>query len=313
MSKEGALRALTGIASGNPVTNGSLITGQIPTPGLSEADVSTETAETPKVERPGLDSDRFAAFAKKEAKLQRERDEWKAQIQRERAEVDELKKKLQDPYDKIQAFEALRAQDPIAALKKIGFSETDIFNFMAGAEKKEPTTAELAAQAAQEEIKKFREEQQAAASELQKQGDEKLVKDHKASIAKTIADNKETYEFVAFHGAAAQELVENYITEVLTAENVLISPKEAIEAIEKYYEDDYNEMKALKKLQPKADIAPEVKVEPARTRTVEPPKAAPQPKTLTNKVSATAAAAIPRKETSEQKRQRLMDRLRNGA
>lgn len=302
MSKEGALKALTGIAGSGAVPNGSLVTGEIPkTPGLA---VATEV----KPEEPAaLDSDRFAVLAKKEAKVQREREA----LAKEKQEIDELKAKLKDPYDKIQAFEALKAKDPIAALKEIGFTETDIFNFMAGAEKKEPTTAELAAAAAKEEINRFKEEQTSAAKELQRTRDEKIVKDHKANVAKTIEDNKETYEYVAFHGPVAQELVENVILEVLEKEGKLIPTKEALELVEGWYEENDKAMSSLKKRQPKVEEVP-VKVEPARTRTVEAPKSQPQ-KTLTNRVSATAASSIPRSESREQKKQRLMDALRSGA
>ncbi len=316
MSKESAMAALTGVA--NPVVNHSIITGElpkngaVPNPALDlEAPVQNQAVKTV------LDSDAAAIMARKEAKFVRERNEWNKKRETEQAEIEDLKKKLKDPYDKIQAFEAKRKENPIEALKEIGFSETEIFNFLSSQEKKEPTTDEIARTAAQEELAKFKEEQAKLTSDAQKSRDETVISKFKSSIKESISAGKDKYEYLAFNGPLAEELVYDTVNEILKDTGELIDLKEALELVENYYEEQDKAMAQIKKRQVSSQSpgqAPsDVKKEPERTRTITPP---PQPnppaKTLTNKLSPSSSSMVKRQETSEQKKARLIDALKRG-
>ena len=115
MSKETALAAMTG----------------------QTAPVAAPQTPPPEAQKP-VESDRFAVLASKEAKLQKEREAVKA----EKLAVDTLKAELSKYKGEIDEFETLKKTDKIAALKKIGFTEEDILNFVAGKEEPTPPTME---------------------------------------------------------------------------------------------------------------------------------------------------------------------------
>lgn len=319
MSKASAMSLATGQPTNN--VNPSLITGamnDVPretngtSPGLAPTDPPVNT---------GIDSDRFAKLAKKEAEIQKERNEWKVTAAKERAEIEELKKKLKDPYDKIQAFQALKAKDPVAALKEIDFTETDIFNFLANQEKpKEPTIEEIAKAAAGEELGKYKEEQAKIANDAQRAREQGLITQYSTQIGDAIKANPDKYEYANYYGESAKELAMEFATENVKLNGELLTPDQIAEAVEEYYEEQDKAMSVIKKRAPRtAEIeaskeAPFTRT-PVRTRTLSPqagqPAAAPM-KTLTNKVTATAASTITRRETHEQKRERLINALRTG-
>lgn len=318
MSKEAAMA----LATGQPVNNvnPSLITGSmngvttsdpgIGSPGLTPVEVAT-----------GIDSDRFAMLAKKEAKVQRERDEWKATMAKERAEIEDLKAKLRTPYEKIQAFEALRAKDPIAALKEIGFSETDIFNYLAGQEKKEPTVEEIAEQVADKKLSTYKEEQAKVADDARKVREQGLVSQYSTQIASAITASPEKYEYANYYGEAAKELALEFATENVKLNGELLSPEEIAQAVEDYYEEQDKAMSVIKKRNPPSANEEKLTAEqqytktPVRTRTMAAKAGEPAPapmKTLTNRVTATAASTITRRETHEQKKERIIAALKSG-
>src|SRR5580658_1141547 len=106
---------------------------QAPTATTQAGVASTEVTET-------VDSRRLALFAKKEAQMQREREAFQKtqeEFKKQREQVDVVQKRAKE-------FDDLRDKDPIAALKLLGFSEADIFNFMAQGEKTEPSAEEIA-------------------------------------------------------------------------------------------------------------------------------------------------------------------------
>lgn len=313
MSRESAMSMLNGASSG--VVTPPLVPQVSPMPE-PKTEAATEVPKTEAVTT-AIDSDRFAMLAKKEAKVQKEREEWKAQVAKERAEIEELKTKLKTPYEKIQAFEALKAKDPIAALKEIGFTETDIFNFMAGQEKKEPTTEELARAAAAEEVNKFKQEQAKVAAELQKSRETALLSSYTDNISNAIKKNPDKYEYANYFGEEAKELGLEFARECVKANQEPPTPEEVAEAVEEYYEEQDKAMSALKKRQPKVEVkAPSesdrmFKKEPERTRTLTDTTGKPL-KTLTNKATATVASTVTRKETHEQKKERLIAALKAG-
>ena len=308
MSKESAMTLAT-----------SAVTEAVPT------EVTTPPSTTPVDEPAKLDSDRFAAVARQEARIVKERLELKKQL----AEAQELKSKLQDPYDKIQRFEQLRAKDPIAAMKEIGFTETDIFNFMANKEEpKEPSAAEIAAKVATDELNKYKLEQKKLAEEAQFAQDKAAIDRYKKGVAEQIEREKDKYEYTAFYGAEAQDLIFDTIKELVT-KGVKWDLKSVLDDVEWYYEEEDKAKNVLKKRQSngqptaqpsgqeplKAEVKPGLNA-PVRTRSVTSAQdiVTPAPKTLTNKIAPTATATMAtRNETREQKRARLIEALRTGA
>ncbi len=299
MSKDAALAML----SGNPEakTAPGLITQDMPNPEALPKDPVTP-------EKVQLESDRFAKLAAREAALVKEREATKA----EKLEFEKQKESLKKVQTDIAEFEELKKTDKIAALKKIGFSEEDIFNFMAGKEEpKEKTPAELASEAAQVEVQKMRDELKTEAEKLEQARTDKAIKAYKAEITNQITKEAEKYEFCAHNGALAEEIIYETILGFMNDDKDLTPQdalKEAIEAVEKMYETEYEQLKTLKKLQPKVIDVP---VEAAKEK----PKPMldhrkPTP-TLTNKATPTIASQVPVKETKQQKRERLENALRN--
>lgn len=331
MSKESAMALMTGQPTNN--VNPSLVTGAMPTTevasqesGLSPGlDVPQESA--PILEAKGIDSDRFAALAKKEAaRLQKEK-EWEAKKAKEYAELEDSKGKIKDFYEKAKTFEEKRAQGQLVeAFKAVGLTDTEIFNMLVeiGEGKKPPTPEEIARTAAQEELAKFEEKQTKAAEEARKAKEQTLVSQYTTQISNAISKNPEKYEYANYYGEAAKELAMEFATANAKMNDELLSPEEIAQAVEEYYEEQDKLMAAAIKKRNPPQTGAEQKVEAAdrnfvkkveRTRTLAPQAGQPLPppmKTLTNKIAATAASTITRKETFEQKKERLIASLKNG-
>lgn len=318
MSKEAALSMMTG----QPVTqvNPSLVIGEIPP-------ISAEEIALPPPA--GLDSDRFARLAAREAKLVKEREALKLEQQSfktEQQKTYEARTKYDEIIGKANKFEELKEKDVVEALKHIGLSDTQIFNLMANREEpKPPTPEELSAQAAlaaQTEIKKFQDEQALKADKEAKERDERAINGFRKAIGESITKEAEKYEYCAHYGQIAEDLVYETILNIMSddqKEGVTTAPhdamKEAIELVENFYENEDKAMSKIKKRQPKETAAPEpeTKTQPTRTRTVE-AKAPTKPiPTLTNKATATVASTVTGKETPAQKRERLENWLRTGS
>lgn len=280
---------------------------------------TTEAAPTAEAPTPSIlqvDSDRFAKLAAREAKFVKEREQFKSEQQK----LYELKNQLTPVKEQYDKFIALKDKDPVAALKDIGFSETDIFNFMAA--KEEPTPEEKAiraAEAAAEAKIKAHEDRLAAekAREL-KERDDRAIGGFKEGIGNAIKKDAEKYEFCAFKGDEAEGIVYETVLEIMKEDKEIPPHKamqEALELTEKYYREEDEEMgKKLKSRQPKVESAPVVEDKnPKRVRTPEAPKAPMKPvATLTNRATPTVASTVPKTETAQQKRARLENWLRSG-
>lgn len=281
--------------------------------------VETPTPEAPKA----LDSEKFAAFAKKEADYVKRQE----QLKREREEVAAEREKLRPLHEQYQKYQEMKVKDPIEAMKMMGFTETDIINYLAAQDKPEPTSEEKAAQAASkaadERIQAFEEAQAKKVEQERKVQDTKVIQGFKSQLSKVIEADKEKFEYCSYHGAAAEELAYEFLREVVkeSGGKEAITPQEAIEMVEEYYEEQDKLMSSLKKRQPKeASVIKEDKTI-ERTRTVTPADpTSPQPKppiqrtrTLTNAATATSNSIRQRgPETREEKRERLMEALRTG-
>ncbi len=306
MSKETAMSMMTGETS--PQVNPSLITGAIPT-------TEGEIVEPPPVDT-GIDSDRFARIAAREEKFKKEREEFKLEQQR----IYEEKEKLKSVQQKITEYEELKKTDPIAALKYLGYSEADLFNYMAG--KEEPTPeqkyADAAAKAADEKIKTWEQQQADKAAKELAERDDQAIKGYKASIGGTIQKETEKYEYCAHYGPIAEELVYDTVLKIIKEDPELAPHQamvEALELVENFYEQEDKAMSSLKKRQPKVE-APKEEVkpaQPARSRTVQTPVPVKSAPPLTNRAAPTAASIKTGKETPSQKRERLENWLRTGS
>lgn len=301
--------------TGNPdvQVNHSIITGEVPAAAEPNPSLNTEANPQGAQVKTKLDSDREAMIARSAAKAQREREELKKERESFKAEQEQARELIR----KANAFEEKRkAKDYFGAFSEVGLSETEIFNLIAesATPKAEPTVADLARQIAQEEVGKLKTEQLTAAQEAEKVRFQGLITQFKTNIKSEIDKQKETYEYVAFNGPMAEELVFDTVSKVLEDTGELIDVKEALALVEGYYEEQDKAMSVLKKRQPK-EVVPRETKEPERTRTLagQPGLQTPNtaPKTLTHKVAPTSGSAI-RRETGEQKKQRLIAALKNG-
>ena len=299
----------------------NLLSPEAVSPGLqavADAPVESEAPkqEVAKPEAPSeLDSTRFARLAKQEAELVKQKREIAAE-----------KEKLKPIWEKIQSFEEKKKTNPIEAIKELGFSETDIFNFMAAQEHKDLTPEEkvaAAAKAASEQaIKEFKDEQKSAQEKIEQERNDKLIAKFKSEMTKAVESNKEKYEYCAYFGAEAQELAYEYVKQVVADSNGTDIPtaEEAMQAVEEHYEEQDKAMSVLKKRKPVEAPAAEAAKEETRIKTVTTPPGSTPPKpavqrsrTLSNDATATTAAAAlhKRNETRSEKKDRLANMLRN--
>lgn len=311
MSKEAALTMLTGQPVTAPV-NPSLVTGEIPKVEASqtaEAPTIAETApsETTSAEPTNLDAGRLAIFTKKEAALRKEREEFK----KERESYLNEKKQVDEFLKRVSQFDEIAKSDKMAALKLIGWSDEDILNIIAQAEETPKDPIEEARKIAAEETKKLRDELAKEKADLETQKNQQVIAKLRTDIKDTIAANAEKYEIAAWRGAEAHEQVYEVIVENLKENNELLSVDEALAIVEEYYEEEAKQIQALKKFQAQTQQAepPKLNGEAPKSNTPQPQS---KPKTLTNAATATSTAAIPRRETPAEKKERLVRALMNG-
>lgn len=275
MSKESALAA----AQSAPIA-------PIPEKVVTEAAVPVAPAE--------MQSSVFAKLAAKEAKLVKDREEFKAQ--QEQASM---------VLKMAEEFEDLKKTDRLAALKKLGFSDNDLFEVMATNETKpEETIEEKVAKATKSQLDEYAKSQEQKQAETQQKQNEEIIARHRASITKVYETDKDKYVLSNHYGEAATQLAYDLTVEVLQKEGKVISAQEAADLVEGYYNDHYATLSSLK--------APKV-VEPAPgTEVVQFSAKKPESKTLTNNVVASSAALASRalnRETRDQKRERLIKQL----
>lgn len=320
MSKASALEMATGIAPTQ--VNPSLHTGEATTglsPGLSEAPPIATEAKAPTE----TEEQRFERFAQRETKLQQERELAKKELAEARAE----KEKVRHINEQVQRFTELKAKDPIAAFKELGFTETDFVNWAAEQNKEltpEEKMAKVAEQTASEKLEAYKKEQAEKEAKVEQERDQRVVSGFKQNIGKFILENSEKYEAITYQGEPAQEIIyQAVLDEIKKNPNGEKDPytiaKEVTEIYEEYLSEDFLEMAKLKKHQDKikalvtpAEPPKEVKAKHERVRTLDQP---PQKKipSLSNATTATVASvATQKKETPSEKRERLINALRNG-
>jgi hypothetical protein len=276
-------------------------TATIPT-GTNEAVAVAAAPETPATEAAApaatskeIDSARFARLAKREAELQAIREQVKKDQQQ-----------AQDVLRKAKEFDEMKKSDPVSALKAIGFTETDIINFLSDGQEVEQTPEQKAAAAAQAEIKKFEEKQAQKAKEEQTRQDQQLITNLRKRIGQTITSDADNLEFCSFMGAEAETLVYELMATDLrerrkTDANATLMPiADAAKEVESYLEGYYKGMaNKVKKLNPQEATPPAAAAPPPASS-----------RTISNRATATAASTIPKAETMSEKRQRLINMIK---
>lgn len=289
MSRETAFQLFTGAAA-----------PEIPRTLL---DTSSEvTTEAPKEQATGkedINASRIAILAKKEAAIQKDREAFK----KEREEFIAKQKEADEYIRRGRDFDDLAKKDKIAALKQIGWSDTDIINVMAESETKEPTTEELATRAAQSETQKLRDELKAASEKAEKDQNDRLVQSLHSEISTEIKTKAEQLKYCAFEGKAAEEQAYQFIVDTLKESGELLTATEAVEMTNSLYEE---RAKALAKVMGWQEAAPAVEAPPTG-RSRAPISNVPEKKDL----------VIPppppgRRETSSEKRDRLIQAIKTG-
>ncbi|CAN5950592.1 unnamed protein product [Sphagnum jensenii] len=272
-----------------------------PVKGITEAIKD----ESPKE----LESTRFTHLAKKESELQRQREEFK----REREEILAEKEKLKPIHEKLSKFEELKKTDPVAAIKLLEFSESDLFNFIS-AQEDTSTPEEKARKAAADEIRKFQEEQSKKEADLTEKQNAQIISDFKDRVSKAMSADKEKYELSNIPGyeKESQELAFEFTKECIQKGEEAPTAQECADHVEEfwktYWEEKRELMKNIKKLTPQ-EAAVEAKQKIDQLKAEVSPM--PASKTLNNKMTASSASAIDkRSETRDQKRERLMAALR---
>jgi hypothetical protein len=297
MSREAAIASITGTPA--PVT-------------------PPVTAVPPAVQAQPNTSDAFAQLSRKEAAIVKER----LQLKQDRELVAKERAESQAIIQREQQFEELKKKDVVQAMKSRGFSEQDIFNYLADNQPVELTPEQKAAKAAESaaeaKIKAWEEKQAKDKADERAKADTGLITGFKTTIAKTIEAEKDKYEYCAHHGPLAESLIyETVLAIIKDAKGVDVpSPqelrKQAIELVEEYYEEQDKSMSNIKKRNPTPLVTPEPTKAPERSRTVTDhrgdPVAPVKSRSLSN--GPITRSASPLTETKDQKRERLIAKLR---
>lgn len=341
MSKASALAAL----KSNPVVDlqsavhpppGSqpgLLTPNVPTGGERQVQSPVEpvagTGADPAAGAAGgepgkddLQSSRLAIFAKKEAALQKEREalkkdreEWEKSEKAEASRIVGLEKQFKETFSK----------DKLAAFRLLGYTDTDLINMMTGVEENKAAgggglSPDEVRAIIREETGKVRQEFEEKEKNQLSERNESMVKGLKADIKEMVKAQAEKYEYCAFEGNEANEKAYQIIHDHLKATvsddkpyGELLTIEAALDIAEEYFEKRDEAMQVLKKRQAKfggtAAAASGELGAPTSAKEGEPTRSnMPQPRgrTLTNSVTASAAAAAaPQNETREQKKERL--------
>jgi len=272
MSRETAMAALQATipsGQGNNQLNAPVVSSPTPTPAVSKpTDGSAPSAAVSGTE---LDSTRFNHLAKKEAEILKQRESFK----KEQTEFMTERQKYQEERKRIDEYNTLKAKDPVAALKHLGFSEADLMNFMA-ANEDNYTPEERARKAAADEIQKFRDAQAKEKNDAQTTTNTQTISQFKNEIKATIANAADKFEYCNYNGPLAEDLIYETVYAVAKDSNwtETISATEAAEMVEQYYEDQDKAMSTLKKRQLKTETAPmevlkpQVSPRPTQARTL---------------------------------------------
>jgi hypothetical protein len=277
----------------------AVATASSPSPEAAPTAATTGTSTPPE-----MGSKQFALFAKKEAQLVQDRQALNAERDR-----------VQGAAKQYDEYLNTKKTDPIKAMKMMGFTETDIFNYMAAAEPQEVTPEQKAIQAAEAaadaKIKSFEQAQTKKEQEAQAKADQSIIQSYRQNVSRTITANPEKYEYCKYHGPLAEELIYETVLKIVTDSQGKDVPtaEEAAQMVEDFYEGQDKQMSQLKKRQPKPSA--ETTPQPTRTRTLSKPPVPTAPaRTLSSRATVTSSSVKPLNETRDQKRERLINMLK---
>ena len=308
----------------------SILTPENSIPESVPQTAPSETAASPRPIDDKLTSTRFAHLSKKEAALVREREAFKQERESFKREQEEIGKYKQ-AWTMVNEIAELQKVDEIAAMKKAGFSDTAVMNFLAQ-NQENVSPEEKALKIAKGEIEKFKTEQQKQfdeqnkrQAEAQKLNEDRTIMKFKNDIKSHIATASEKYEYCAHYGEAAQELVYETISSILADSNEMISIDEASQLVEDFYEEQDKAMNSLKKRGVHRAVNPPESVQQVMETTtksaMQMPKQGAQRveskqfvdnrtpvKTLNNKMNANVANTVSQNLTPEQNKQQVIDK-----
>lgn len=281
---------------------------------IAQIPTSEPTPQAPAA--PAMDSERFAALAKRETALVKEQQSVKA----EKIKAEEITKRNQQ-------FEETRKTDPVAAMRMLGFTETEIFNWLAASEKKELTPEEkadaIARKAAQETIDADNLKKAQEQEKLVQERDHKLITGYKAQMNQFIEVNAEKYPYCKAYGPGATTQAYENLLEVIkeTKGEDIPTTEDLFNALEELYEQRDIEMDEVSKRKQRFTPKEPIQNNPVRNRVVdkvnsgtEPPRQAiAKTRTLHNSMGGSNLTAPKGPETKEQKRERLINAVRRGA
>lgn len=293
MSNESALALAT-----SPTTNPT------PSPSIPSVPVpqSTEVVTTKPQD---LESTRFTQLAKKEQAIFKEREAFKLEKESFLKERDALV----GADKRLKEFQELKARDPIAAMKFAEFTDTDILNYFASLEDKS-TPEEKAVKATQAELKKFTDLQAQKEAEVIDKRNKEAVEKFRSNISTHLEKGREELKYCNFYGPIAEELIFETTSQILADTNELVNVDEVAKMVEEYYEGIDTQMESIRKKPVKEAVA-DAKAQIEQLR----PEVSPgQPntmrtRTLSNRATATSSASVPRQESKEEKRERLIQKL----
>lgn len=246
----------------------------------AKPDEAKPDESTPEQKDKKLDSQRFAALARREAKLQKMAEEIKAR-ESSFQERETKMKEIESKYNAREEAIASALKNPMKALEMLGLSYEQITNaYLNGGE----ATPDMAAEALRREFEQYKKEQsdkiesdrkareEAEAKSLEEEK-QKLSEQEKAAITNfksQIQDfvnaNGETYEFITAaqaqnDGTMLVDEIYDLIDQNFQRTNKILSHKEACDLVESELERRILEVTKLKKFQAKVTPPSASKVE----------------------------------------------------
>jgi hypothetical protein len=268
--------------------------------GAQEGDLTAPGAVEPEPKKEEPLSSRFAALARKEKAALKRAQEVKAR----EAEIEAREAKVREQEESY----TLGKKDPIAALKRLGWSYEDITNHILNDQKPTP---ESEIKSVREEMAQWRKQQEEEKEkerlslEDKKKADyDRAIEDFKSEMNEYIEQNTETYELINLH--EQQELVyatieEHYQTTLNAGKPKILSNKEACDLVESYLESQLEKLAQTKKFKSKYS-APQPEAEGQD-------KGATPVKTLTNNMQSSAAPSSLPAKTEQERLQRALAAL----
>lgn len=241
--------------------------GQVEAPEPVQGEV--EAVEKPEGEKPEekkeekpADSERLARLAAKESKLVRQQREWKAQVEREKAEIAREREALRQ----WASLPEVAKTDPLKALESLGLSYDQITDALLSGVSAKPEPAPVKREDVDrivaDRLQKEREEAQRQAQEAAAQ---EALSAFQNEVSDFLNEKADQYELISLQKAdtLVMEVIEAHFSE----SGELLEISEAAELVEAHLEEEAKRLLQAKKLAPKqqAQTAPTKEPEEPRS------------------------------------------------